>query len=356
MTLRRSASLTTTCLAVALPLLSAVPALGAPLTAAEVLRQFNLVVLGNATSNSHVDGRSFVGGMLTGGDYVQHAGNTPASAYAGLTVAGNASGLHVNGLGGVFGGNLVSSTVNSGLSAVIGNVSGVNFNSGAWVQGGVSGTNFNGGSFATLAAAPASLQIAAAAASSTDFASVMGNLSDALAALPGSGSSVSFVGNKAVFTAVAVGGIAVFDVTAIDTTVFSKGEFEFVNFGSANTVIINSDESTASIAANFLGGNAQGIGAKTIWNFRDADTLTLNNQFGGAVLAPTAALRNNQNIEGAVVVGSLEQYGEIHLQAFTGNLPVSPVPEPSTLALMAGGLLALAARRRALFTARRREA
>ncbi|NEV02997.1 collagen-binding domain-containing protein, partial [Bradyrhizobium uaiense] len=84
----------------------------APLTGAEALQQFNLVVLGNATSNSHVDGRAWIGGSVTGGDYVQHSGSTPASNYAGLTVMGTASGLHVNGLGSYIGGSFVGSTVN----------------------------------------------------------------------------------------------------------------------------------------------------------------------------------------------------------------------------------------------------
>lgn len=35
------------------------PVLAAPLTAEQTLNQFNLVVLGDATSRSHVDGRSF---------------------------------------------------------------------------------------------------------------------------------------------------------------------------------------------------------------------------------------------------------------------------------------------------------
>ena len=65
------------------------------LTAQQTLGQFGLVVLGNLQSSSDVDGRTFVGGTLTGnGNFAQRS--LPASAYAGLTVLGNATAASVD--------------------------------------------------------------------------------------------------------------------------------------------------------------------------------------------------------------------------------------------------------------------
>jgi choice-of-anchor A domain-containing protein len=318
-------------------------ALAEPLTALQTLNQFNLVVLGNAVSSSHVDGRSFVGGSLNGGTFFQHPGETPVSAYAGLTVGGSATGAMVNNLGAVVGGNLNNSIINSGSSVVIGNASGVNFNGPAYVAGTSSGNNFNGGTNPALASGAA-----ATARNSTDFGAVLGGLSTQLSHLTGN-STVDIAWGKATFNAVAdANGLAVFDLTAIDTAVFGAGEFQF-NLNGATTVIINSDETDATIAANFLGGGAQAIGARTLWNFYEATGLTIHSQFGGSVLAPLAAFSNGNNIEGGVFVKSLNQWGEIHLQSFSGELPpVTPVPEPETYALMLAGLgvLGVVARRR----------
>lgn len=325
----------------------------APLIASEVLQQFNLVVFGNAKSSSHVDGRAYIGGNVTGGDYVLHAKDMPASEYAGLVVGGNASNLNVNGGGISVGGNLSNANINTGSAYVSGNASSVNFNGGsAYVGGSTSGTNFNGGRSYAAATQPSTAAIE----------STMRDLALQLAGLPSTGSTVSISGNKATFNAVAdANGLAVFDLTSIDTALFKLGEFEF-NLGSADTVIFNVDDLVISIFANFLGGSAQAIGSNVIWNFYNATDITLYSQFGGSVLAPNATLTNYNNIEGSVVVSSIDQRGEIHLQPFSGDLPpgtpdlppttpVPPptpdlppenhVPEPGSLALMLTALLAM---------------
>lgn len=318
----------------------------ATLTVSEVLNQFNAVVLGSATSYSHTDGRTYVGGSLSGGDYVQHVSDTPKSNYAGLTVAGAASNVKVNGLGAVIGGGLSNSTVNQGSSVIKGGVSNSNLNGAAYVEGGSSG-NFNGGKLATPSEAMA---VNLAAATSTDFGTLLGGLSGSLKTLGSTGSTVSFEGNLAIFNAVVNGnGLAVFDLTAIDTVLFSKGEFRF-NLNGASTVVLNTDVKSANIGANFLGGSAQQYGGRMLWNFYNATNLTINNQWGGSLLAPDAFLTNNQNIEGGVFVNGLDQRGEIHLQSFTGSLPdgggaagrpSGAVPEPAGMALFAAGLGAM---------------
>jgi len=348
----------------------------APLIASEVLQQFNLVVFGDAKSSSHVDGRTYIGGNVTGGDYVLHANDMPASEYAGLVVGGNASNLNVNGGGISVGGNLSNANINKGSAYVAGNASSVNFNGGtAYVGGTTSGSNFNGGRSYT----------AATQQSTATIESTMRDLALQLAGLSSTGSTVSINGNKATFNAVAdANGLAVFDLTSIDTALFKLGEFEF-NLGGADTVIFNVDDLVISIFANFLGGSAQAIGANVIWNFYNATDITLYSQFGGSVLAPNAALTNYNNIEGSVVVSSIDQRGEIHLQPFSGTLPTTTtdepptttpptttppttippttslppenhVPEPGSLALMLAALLAMAplSRQRKAAAARKR--
>ena len=313
------------------------------LSSSEILQQFNTVVLGSATSSSHTDGRTYIGGALSGGDYVQHINQTPQSSYAGLTVAGSASNVKVNGLGAVIGGSLSNSTVNKGGSVVQGGVSNSNLNGAAYIEGASSG-NFNGGKLAT----PDEMMVAnLVAATSTNFGSVLGGLSSSLKSLGSTGSSVTFDGNLAIFNAVANGdGLAVFDLTAIDTVLFSKGEFRF-NLNGASSVVLNTDVKSANISANFLAGSAQQYGSKLLWNFYDATDLTINNQWGGSLLATNAYLTNKQNIEGGVFVNGLDQRGEIHLQSFTGKLgggdgaagsPAASVPEPGSIALFAAGL------------------
>lgn len=295
----------------------AMKAMNTSLTARQVLNQFNLVVLGNATSSSHVDGRSFIGGNLQGGTYVQHPSDTPASAYAGLTVQGNAGNVMVNNLGVVTGGGLSNSTVNSGPGAVFGNGNRDNFNGPAYVKGTSSGSNFNGGRDASLATGSA-----VKASTSTNFGFVLTSLSRQLSHLTSTGSTVDLSGNKATFNAVAnESGVAIFDLTRIDTAVFKAGEFKF-NLNGATTLILNSDEKSATIAANFLGGSARAIGAKTLWNFYEATNLKIDNEWGGSILAPFAHFKNGNNIEGDVLVDSLDQRGEIHLQSFYGQLPM----------------------------------
>lgn len=330
-------------LALSLALATAGSAQATPITAQQALQQFNAVVLTDIVSTSHVDGRTYAGGNVSGGDYVQHVSDTPASNYAGLTVGGNLANARVNGLGEVVQGNMSNATVNAGESVINGNVSNSNLNGKAYVGGSALNSNFNGGKLTTK---DALMQQNANAAVSTNFGAVLSGLSNTLALMNGTGSTVSFNGyGKATFNAVAnASGMAVFDLSSFDDVLFQSSEFAF-NMNGATSVILNSDMSNVSIGANFLGGGAQLFGSSMIWNFFNATSITTNSQFGGSILATQALLTNNQNIEGGVFVKELHQNGELHLQSFTGNVDFPPqlfsasaVPEPASIALLLAGL------------------
>jgi choice-of-anchor A domain-containing protein len=311
----------------------------AELTFEQALNQFNLVVLGDAKSSSHVDGRTFIGGSLTGnGDFVQHPSDTPASAYTGLTVLGNAQVGSVNGLGVYVGGNLTQGNVNSGAARVQGNVSNANLNGNApaAIGGTVSSSNINSGRIVG-AAETAALAAAGAQATAQDFATLFSQSSSFIAGLASTGSTVNIDHNLVTFNAVAINGVAVFDLSAIDDAVFAAGEFQF-NLNGATTVIFNSDNTKIQTGANFRDSSALSYGKSFLWNFYNATDIVLGSQFGGSVLATNAKLTNYNNIEGSVVVKSLDQKGEIHLQPFTGDIPVTPVPEPGTYAMILAGL------------------
>ena len=343
-----------TCFALAAATLLTGTACAAPLTANQMLQQFNVVVSGDLTSTSHVDGRTYVGGNVSGGDYVQHVNDTPASAYAGLTVGGSFSGgAHVNGLGLVAGGDANGINVNSGASYVGGSANGSSFGGAAWINGTASNVNFNGAGHASsyintnnnnpLAAPTGAMNSALAASTSTNFGAVMNGLSSQLSALHATaGTSVSYSNNDSnvLLSGTAVNGVLVFDLTQEDSKIFSSKVTDIsFNLHGAGTVIFNTDDSSLSLNANF--NQAQALGSQLIWNFAGHDTaVTVGRTFGGQVLVADGSFSNvgGANVEGGVFAKMLHQYGEIHLQSFTGTVPSAPVPEPETYAMLLAGL------------------
>lgn len=337
--------------ALALALLLATPAQAAfsSLTGQQVLEQFNLVALHGGTSSTHVHGRGWIGGNFVGSSGAEFANDSPipVSNYAALTVMGSASNVSVNNngsaaVGVVTSGNLSGATVNNGGGVVQGTSNSVSFNGssgGAYVAGTATATNFNSGKVTSLSGST-KLQSALDAATSTNMSAVLTGLSSQLAALTAT-SSVSMQGTKAVFTAVAdANGRAVFNLNgSFGAQVLGATEFEF-NLGSATTFIFNSDLSNVVIGANFLGGSASGkLANAAVWNFNQATSVTINSNFGGSILATQASFKNLADIEGSVIVDTLNSSGaQIHLYSFTGNVTVNKVPEPASLALVAVAL------------------
>ena len=164
-------------------------------------------------------------------------------------------------------------------------------------------------------------------------------------------SQLSISGNTGTFNAQPdANGVAVFNISAADLD--KIGEIKF-NLNGADTAIVNVSGSSIKLDDNFLGGTSN-LGEHVVWNFYEADDLSLTTAWGGSVLAPGAAATTGNYIQGSAVFGSLVQNGEMHVGTYTGgytppsgsNPPSSSggstdVPEPGMMALFALGLGAL---------------
>lgn len=334
-----------------------------PTTASELLNSYNLIVLGDLTNKSHVDGKTYVGGNATGGDYNQHnvGINLPA-----LTVGGNVSGsVNINGSGGAaIGGNFAADPFNgnnSGPYYIRGSWTGQgNFNGNVYLGGTKTGSgNVNGGgTLSQNQTSPAFLSHIPTSATTTAIQNTLTTYSGWLDGLSAN-SQVQFVGGKAVFDATTnVNGIAVFDINNAIAFFNSINEIDF-KMGNATQLIINvsgASSSLLNIAENFLGGSAQSRALDTIWNFTDAKNIKIDAQFGGTILALLADVNLNGNEEGTLVAKSATVNKEVHYVGPNNNIPspppegppVSQTPLPGALPLFATGLgaLVLIARRR----------
>ena len=323
----------------------------------QVLREYNLVVLGDLKSSSDVEGRTFVGGSVSGGsaNFYTRGGSAPASTSGvpGLTVVGSVSGGWKNlnnGSGANIGGSASQMNLNGGGQKVVvgGSASQINGSSGGSITVGGAGAQINGnGSVVktnqSLPGFTSGLQVTA-----TDYAMGVKDLSAYLAGLTAT-DTVSFpLSNRIKFEPKSTGSLAVFNLASTD--VFkSVGEIEFLT-GGFDTIIVNVGGSAAKLGKNFV-GSTSGLGQHVIWNFYEATSLDFaSNSFYGSVLAPYADTKINNFIQGSTVVGSLNQNGAVRLDGFAGQMQVfqSAVPEPATWAMMivGFGLAGAAIRRR----------
>jgi choice-of-anchor A domain-containing protein len=292
-----------------------------PITGIDALKEWNLVVLGNLESSSEVEGRTFVGGNLTGNssNYNIRGGTPSTNGQPGLTVVGDVTGGHKN--------------LNNGSGAVVGgNVSsGFNLNGSPQtvkVGGTISNTNVNQNTVVSNLGTTNPAFTVQLQQQKTQLADSMGSLSFSMGTLT-SNSQLSIQGNKGVFTAQPnAQGLAVFNITAADLD--KIGEIQF-NLNGADTAIVNVSGRVINLNDNFLGGT-NNLGEHVIWNFPDAEQLTLTTAWGGSVLAPLADAETRNYIQGSGVFGNLKQNGEMHVGTYAGTYT-----PPSTGGSSSGG-------------------
>lgn len=310
-----------------------------------LLRDWNVVVTGNAYLTQHTEGPVRIGGNLNVNGYFN------VQPRAGTTVGSGGVGLMVGGT--VLNAGFKSVQVNSGANALIG--------------GPVQADRFemNGGTL-TPNSSVARDAVVGDAALLQGYSQGFKALATNSQFIQGSNSALFKVLNQdihgnAVFN---VDGAALFgnsSVANFDIDLNGK------TFKEGQSIVINVSGTDINFAGskNFNGVFGSPVNANVIWNFYEAQTINLNGaSFRGSILAYQGALLNTGTIDGSVFVAKLGtslnpfngQNSEIHPPSgsllYEGYIPTSTaVPEPSSLA-MAGLAIAagaaLARRRRGI--------
>lgn len=340
----------------------------------QAMRDYNLIVLKNLSSSSEVEGRTFVGGNLSGGSsnyFTKPNGLTGGTA---LTVGGNVTGgsKNINNGGALkVGGNLDSGANMNGAGQVYvdGDAKKVNANNtSVYVDGNVESVNakdiYHGGtaknSNGTKHAGDhtaAGLQTSIAATSqayATELLATSGYFADLD---PTHFLTYSANGQQAIFDAGAGTGVAVFAIGDLNAALKNRSQLIFNMPVGYDAVVVNVAGLSVSLPSSINFNGPSGLGTKVIWNFFEATTVNLGSKsWYGSVLAPNADLRINNFIEGSVVARNMTQNGEVHMKTFSGSLSVdemrAAVPEPATWALMILGFGAVGVmlrRRRSAF-------
>jgi choice-of-anchor A domain-containing protein len=286
-------------------------ALAAGASSASVITSYNQIVLGNLQTGQDTEGRLFVGGNLSGSSAQVCTQLAPLS-FVGVDV------LRVGG----------NTTINN-LQVEAGNFR---------RSGGRTGSlNMNGGGTEIVDPSVAASVSSFSADLFATSASLAGMATDSSVQVPsGQPGPMRFIATPG------LDGVAVFSISASTLTSSLVQQYELVT-GGATSIVINVTGSSASFNAGNFVGNWQNaaVRATTIWNFSQATSLTIDRNFNGAILAPSAHLTNSTAIDGSVFVGSMTQNGEVHLPGYTGV-----VPAPGTALLAGLGGLIMAARHR----------
>jgi choice-of-anchor A domain-containing protein len=193
---------------------------------------------------------------------------------------------------------------------------------------------------------------AATAALTTDFLATSGYLADLTAT-----NTLFYSGNgqQAIFDAGSGAGVAVFAISDLNAALKNRSELIFDNPTTYDAVVINVAGAKVSLPSSINFNGPANLGSNVIWNFYEATSVDLGSKsWYGSILAPQAALKNNNFVVGSVVAASMVQNGEVRMNGFGASL-LAPgsvaVPEPATWAMMILGFGAIGTvirRRRAL--------
>jgi len=264
-----------------------------------VLEHVNALIYTNASTTADIEGQAIIGGNFSGATMYNNPVATPLSGYGALTVYGSTSGNSIN--------------INNGGSA--------------YVHGSHGATiNFNGGG-GYLGSVPNTLN---------DLVTAMNGFSTSLGGLAANSTLPTAGNNEVIVAHPNTNGVAIFDVTTAQLAAIPSYS---INLNGAKTVLFNVTGSSLDFTANeqFSASPFASVAGSVIWNFLDATNLTFGTQIAGSVLAPDAAVTNNNQIDGSLVANSWTGQGEVHDNLFTGVSPLA-VPEPETWALMLVGV------------------
>jgi choice-of-anchor A domain-containing protein len=127
---------------------------------------------------------------------------------------------------------------------------------------------------------------------------------------------------------------------------------------AGSTIIVNVTGTNLALGTGIYYNENQNSGDSSLndnilFNFADAQTVTINGQFNASLLAPFAVLTGSAQMGGNFIAAAIGQTGEVHNDEFTGTLPPPPTtsqaPEPGSFVLMGSGLVALAGAMRRRF-------
>ena len=333
----------------------------------------NLVVFGNANMSSDVEGKTYIGGNLTGGGTfgVGHAGKSEKTwaLERTLTVGGNMSAnININSGSGVGTGGKVDVAIGGNSTGTI------SMNNGSQhgqveVGGTFNAQNFNPNSTKTatygmtasgvqtqdktyvkqdtkLKAGGSNDLKAVIAAETAGLVSQMSTLSQILGALTPNATLNSSNQNNIQFNFSADatnGSFAVADITASQ---LASGTFFLPQYASAKTLIVNVSGTNVNFGANAAGAYTGSDQTNIIYNFLDATTISVNTAIYGSILAPKATITGSQQLNGSIVAKVFNYQGEVHLGTFAGQTPflvtvphgggggsntgVGDVPEPAS--------------------------
>ena len=126
----------------------------------------------------------------------------------------------------------------------------------------------------------------------------------------------------------------------------SNPRLEIKGLNDSDTLVLNvTGTSVTGTSITLKNDNHPNHFANILWNFAYATMVNVNgNAFEGSLLAPKAAIDQNQLVEGNIIAKSLIGHGyEEHFLTndakFTGLLPSggpAATPEPNSVALLVG--------------------
>jgi choice-of-anchor A domain-containing protein len=298
-------------------------------------------VIGNNTATITAGGSVYVGGA--------NSGQLNAQGSGAESIKGNNN----------IGGSLGSVSTNNNNVAINGNTGNVTMSGGhlTYTETQNGSLTLNGGATAakvgSVTITPPANPLSAGFANT--FQTTMTSLSGTLAGLAPDGHSTATynAGNNTV-TINAVPNASGRAVLDINTSLFHNNSIVTINLNGASSVFIDTNVDTCvgancsfTFGSSISFSNPTSYAEQVVWNFINATGLTFDTMFGGAILAPLATVANANQIDGTLIATNFNGGGELHSYAFTGALPT--VPEPSTIAVFAGGLMwlgAIRARRR----------